>query len=189
MPCITPAQKIKADLVQKAKVKKAYAKVKAQEMLEDQNRPSIQELEEQQRKRELEDEARRKVPDNDDDGDDDDRSRSASPGLHPDRQAMLDEPQPEPQPRLERQLRPESAQKRRDAGRDRRSKRSAFAKEMEIAQKRKEAEERRRGQREFKQKDREAMARARRPDQFGKKRLGRESKVLLGRVQNMVGQA
>ena len=189
MPCITAAQKIKADLIQKAKVKKAYAKVKAQELLEDQNKPTIQELEEQQKKRELEDEARRKDPGNDDDGEDDDWSRSASPGLHPDRQAMLNEPQPVPEPRLERKPRPESTQKRRDGGRDRKVKRSTFAKEMEIAQKRKEAEQRRREEREFKQKDREAMARAKRPDQFGKKRLGRESKVLLGRVQNMVGQA
>lgn len=59
---------------------------------------------------------------------------------------------------------------------------------MEIAQKRKETAEKKREEREFKQKDREAMARARRPDQFGKKRLGRESTVLLGRVQRMVGQ-
>lgn len=167
-------------------MKKAYAKVKAQELAEDQNRLSLQELEERQRQRELEDEARRKGTGSDDGGNDD-QSRAASPGLHPERQAMLNEPQP--QPRLERRPRPESAQKRRDGGRDRRSKHSAFAKEIEIAQKRKEAAERRREEREFKQKDREAMARARRPDQFGKKRLGRESKVLLGRVQHMAGQA
>lgn len=169
-------------------MKKAYAKVKAQELAEDQNRPSIQELEERQRQRELEDEARRKGTGSDDGGNDD-QSRAASPGLHPERQAMLNEPQPQPEPRLERRPRPESAQKRRDGGRDRRSKHSAFAKEIEIAQKHKEAAERRREEREFKQKDREAMARARRPDQFGKKRLGRESKVLLGRVQHMAGQA
>lgn len=71
--------------------------------------------------------------------------------------------------------------------RERRSKRFAFAKEVEIAQKRKEAAEKRQTEREFRQKDRDAMSRARRPDQFGKKRLGRESKVLLGRVQHLVG--
>jgi hypothetical protein len=59
---------------------------------------------------------------------------------------------------------------------------------MEIAEKRKQAAEARQREREAKQKDREAMARAKRPDQFGKRRLGRESNVLLSRVQRMVGQ-
>lgn len=74
-------------------------------------------------------------------------------------------------------------------GRRDRKKRSAYAKEMEIAEKRRQAAEKKREQREFRAKDREAMARARRPDQFGKRRLGRESQVLLGRVQRMVGES
>ena len=149
-------------------MKKAYAKVKEQELADDQNGPSIQELEEQQRAREAE-EARWK----------DGQEGSARPGLHPDRQAMLQE-----KPRKPEQT---QTQTHREPKRDRRSKRSAFAKEMEIAQKRQEAAEKKRAEREFRQKDRDAMARARRPDQFGKKRLGRESKVLLGRVQHMLG--
>lgn len=105
--------------------------------------------------------------------------------LHPDRVAMLNEPQPEPAP--ERKPRPERAQNRREGGRNKKGKRTAFDKELEIARKRQEEAERRREQREFRQKDRDAMAKAKRPDQNGKKRLGRESTVLLSRVQRMVG--
>jgi len=106
--------------------------------------------------------------------------------LHPDRLAMLNDPQPEPEP--ERKPRSEHAQNRREGGRNRKGKRTAFDKEMEIARKRKEEADKRREQKEFKQKDREAMAKAKRPDQNGKKRLGRESTVLLSRVQRLVGQ-
>lgn len=73
--------------------------------------------------------------------------------------------------------------------RERKPKPSAFAREMEIAEQRRKEAEKRREEREFRQKDREAMARAKRPDQTGKRRLGRESKVLLGRVERMVGKA
>jgi len=106
--------------------------------------------------------------------------------LHPDRLAMLNDPQPEPE--LERKPRSERAQNRREGGRNKKGKRTAFDKEMEIARRRKEEADRRREQKEFKQKYREAMAKARRPDRNGKKRLGRESTVLLSRVQRMVGQ-
>ncbi len=72
---------------------------------------------------------------------------------------------------------------------NRKPKRSAFAKEMEIAEKRRQAAEKKREQREFRAKDRDAMVRAKRPDQYGKRRLGRESHVLLSRVQRMVGES
>ena len=110
--------------------------------------------------------------------------------LHPDRQAMLDAPEPEQQqskPKSNYKPKSGPSQNRQDGGRNRKPKRSAFSKELEIAEKRKKEAEKRREEKEFKQKDREAMARARRPDQFGKRRLGRESQVLLGRVQRMVG--
>lgn len=100
---------------------------------------------------------------------------------------MLDAPEPEPQTKPKPNRKPESSQNHQDGGRNRKPKRSAFAKELEIAEKRKKEAEKRREEKEFKQKDREAMTRARRPDQFGKRRLGRESQVLLGRVQRMVG--
>ncbi|KAA8651835.1 uncharacterized protein ATNIH1004_000733 [Aspergillus tanneri] len=166
-------QKIKSDLIQKAKVKKAYAKVKAEQLVTTPRRPTYAVAEE-------------------DDGNEkdkgDDKSLQAEPAtldLHPDRQAMLDEPEPERTPKPERAQRHDGDQGRRV----RKPKRSAFSKEMEIAEKRRQEAEKRREEREFKQKNREAMTRARRPDRNGKRRLGRESKVLLDRVQRMVGQA
>ncbi|EAU39118.1 conserved hypothetical protein [Aspergillus terreus NIH2624] len=101
--------------------------------------------------------------------------------MHPERQAMLNEPEAEKAPK------PDHPQDR-NGRRKRKPKPSAFAKEMAIAEQRRKAAEKRREEREFRQKDREAMARARRPDQHGKRRLGRESQVLLSRVQRMVGQ-
>jgi hypothetical protein len=59
---------------------------------------------------------------------------------------------------------------------------------LEIAEKRKQAAEKRVQEREARQRDREAMARAKRPDQHGKRRLGRESTVLLSRIQRLVGE-
>ncbi|OJJ80949.1 uncharacterized protein ASPGLDRAFT_50928 [Aspergillus glaucus CBS 516.65] len=172
------AQKIKADLIQKAKVKKAYAKVKSQE--EAPTKPSVYELEEQRQREENERRQNEHADPNEPQ-----EAEGAGMELHPDRVAMLNEPQPEPAP--ERKPRPERAQNRREGGRNKKGKRTAFDKELEIARKRQEEAERRREQREFRQKDRDAMAKAKRPDQNGKKRLGRESTVLLSRVQRMVG--
>ncbi|RDW76713.1 uncharacterized protein DSM5745_06705 [Aspergillus mulundensis] len=161
------AQKIKADLIQKAKVKKAYAKVKAAELAAPQPKQFYLEREEQE-------------------GQEGNKGQSdesaASLELHPDRQAMLDTPDAEPE-RVER--RKEGQGERRG----RKPKRGAFAKELEIAEKRRQAAEKKREQREFRAKDREAMVRAKRPDQNGKRRLGRESKVLLNRVQRLVAES
>ncbi|RHZ66683.1 hypothetical protein CDV55_104517 [Aspergillus turcosus] len=156
------AQKIKSDLIQKAKVKKAYAKIKAEELASAPKRP-IYATEEH-------DNAVDDAP--------------ASLELHPDRQAMLNEPVPERPPRPER-TEEDNPRERRNR---RKPKPSAFAKEMEIAEKRRKEAERRRQEREFRQKDREAMARAKKPAADGKRRLGRESQVLLNRIQHMVGQ-
>ncbi|OGM39495.1 hypothetical protein ABOM_011707 [Aspergillus bombycis] len=159
-------QKIKADLIQKAKVKKAYAKVRAEEFAAA-PRKSVYELAEENAAKDD------NVPE----------AEPASLELHPDRQAMLDQPAPESNPR------PERARNQDGEGRRKRKpKRSAFAKEMEIAEKRRQEAQKRQEERDFRQKDREAMAKARRPDQHGKRRLGRESNVLLSRVQRMVGQ-
>ncbi|PLB43581.1 hypothetical protein P170DRAFT_441041 [Aspergillus steynii IBT 23096] len=159
-------QKIKSDLIQKAKVKKAYAKVKAEEEAAGQHKPTYA------------------IADADADTQkeqgDEQSPESATLELHPDRLAMLNEPAPEPTPKPERSQPRDRRQKK--------PKRSAFTKEMEAAEKRRQEAEKRREDREFKQKNREDMSRARRPDQFGKRRLGRESKVLLDRVQRMVGQ-
>lgn len=160
------AQKIKSDLIQKAKVKKAYAKIKAQELAAGTPK-SVYDT--------TEDAEETKAENKD--------SEPASLELHPDRLAMLKEPPPQPAPKPERRAPDDDGKKR-----SRKPKKSAFSKEMEIANQRKQAAEARRKEREAKQKDREAMARARRPDQYGKRRLGRESKVLLSRVQRMASQ-
>ncbi|KAJ5578251.1 uncharacterized protein N7459_007215 [Penicillium hispanicum] len=159
-------QKIKTDLIQKAKVKKAYAKIKAQELA---NAPKSVYATGEEENEKTQDQNEEAAP--------------ASPELHPDRVAMMNEPSPEPAPKPERRPRKEDGNKR-----ERKPRPSAFSKEIEIAEQRRKAIEARQKEREAKQKDRDAMARARRPDQFGKRRLGRESNVLLGRVQRMVGQ-
>ncbi|GKZ32581.1 hypothetical protein AbraIFM66950_002079 [Aspergillus brasiliensis] len=166
-------QKIKSDLIQKAKVKKAYAKVRAAELAAAPSRPIYTDDAHNQD----EDNAENKRAD----------PAPASLELHPDRQAMLDQPEPEPETTP---ARPQRGEKRNAKGRrERKPKPSAFAREMEIAEQRRKEAEKRREEREFRQKDREAMARAKRPDQAGKRRLGRESKVLLSRVERMVGKA
>lgn len=160
------AQKIKSDLIQKAKVKKAYAKIKAQELAAGTPKPVYATAEDAEgAKKENE------------------GAEPASLELHPDRVAMLNEPPQQPAPKPERRTQDEDRQRRQ-----RKPKKSAFSKEMEIAEQRRKAAEARRKEREAKQQEREAMARARRPDQTGKRRLGRESKVLLSRVQRLVGQ-
>ncbi|KAJ5082498.1 hypothetical protein N7532_011541 [Penicillium argentinense] len=158
-------QKIKTDLIQKAKVKKAYAKIKAEENAAGKRKFIYDTYREE-------------------DGATKDDDNGESPELHPDRVAMLNKPSPEPAPKPKPERRPKDKDGKR---RERKPKPSAFAKEIEIAEQRKRAAEARRKEREAKQKDREDMARAKRPDQFGKRRLGRESKVLLSRVQRMVG--
>ncbi|GFF30085.1 hypothetical protein IFM61606_05465 [Aspergillus udagawae] len=164
------AQKIKSDLIQKAKVKKAYAKIKAEELASAPKRPTYATEEDVESENAKGDNAVDPAP--------------ASLELHPDRQAMLNEPVPERPPRPERAQDHDPHERRKR----RKPKPSAFAKEMEIAEKRRKEAERRREEREFKMKDREAMARARKPAPDGKKRLGRESTVLLNRIQHMVGQ-
>ncbi|BCS26074.1 uncharacterized protein APUU_50785A [Aspergillus puulaauensis] len=160
------AEKIKADLIQKAKVKKEYAKVKAAELAAPQPKQFYLHREEEGNK---DQDGKEQVPE------------AASLELHPDRQAMVDSGEPAP----------EHVEGRGGPGgrKNRKPKPSAFAKEMEIAEKRRQAAEKRREQREFRAKDREAMVRAKRPDQHGKRRLGRESHVLLSRVQRMVGES
>ncbi|CAP92205.1 hypothetical protein E8E15_002824 [Penicillium rubens] len=163
-------QKIKNDLIHKAKVKKAYAKIKAEELAKAPKKSVYdtaegEEIETGKNKEEAGEE-------------------TTTLELHPDRIAMLNEPEAEPAPAPRQERRPRGDGKQRE----RRPKPSAFTKEMEIAEKRRKAEEARRKDREAKQNEREALLRAKRPDQFGKRRLGRESNVLLSRVQRMVGQ-
>lgn len=150
-------------------MKKAYAKIKAQELAAGTPKSAYATAESDETKDTTQ-------------GED---VQAATLELHPDRIAMLNEPEPAPQPapRPERRSRNDDGKRR-----ERKPKPSAYSKEIEIAEKRQQAFEARRKEIAAKQQDREAMARARRPDQAGKRRLGRESSVLLGRVQRMVGQ-
>lgn len=152
-------------------MKKSYAKIKAQELGDGQIKSSYP----------------TESPDGDGHHDEEDTTKTentednpAGLELHPARQAMLDAPLPEPKPennaRQERRERPK-----------RKPKASPFAKEMELVEKRRQEMEAKRKAREIRQRDKEDMARAKRPDQFGNRRLGRESKVLLDRVQRLVG--
>ncbi|CAG7916611.1 unnamed protein product [Penicillium olsonii] len=159
-------QKLKEDLIHKAKVKKAYAKVKAQEEANAPKKSVYDTVDETETTKE------------------DEAEDATTLELHPDRVAMLNEPEPAPAPaKSERRPRGDGNK------RERRPKPSAFNKEMEFAEKRRKAEEARQKEREAKVKEREALIRAKRPDQFGKRRLGRESNALLSRVQRMVGQS
>lgn len=70
----------------------------------------------------------------------------------------------------------------------RRPKPSSYSKDAQKAEQRRLEAEARQKVREKKEKDRRAMAKARRPDKDGKYRLGRQSKVLLNRVKQLVAE-
>lgn len=118
-------------------------------------------------------------------------------GLHPEREALLyseiqrlqREKEREEEQQEEATSSRSASQGQKHERRKRPPKPSPFAKELDIAKKRKEEVEARRRLREAKERERQAMARARRPDQFGKRRLGRESTVLLDKVKRVVGES
>ncbi|KAI5279629.1 hypothetical protein KEM52_004318, partial [Ascosphaera acerosa] len=61
--------------------------------------------------------------------------------------------------------------------------------ELAIAQRRQKEEARRQQQREDNRRFRDAMLKAKQPGRDGKRRLGRESGVLLDKIKRMVGEA
>ncbi|KAL8937413.1 MAG: hypothetical protein Q9211_003700 [Gyalolechia sp. 1 TL-2023] len=160
-------KKIKDSLVRKAKVKKSYSKIKEKEPVvlpKYYSEPSAPETEQE----------------------------PASMELHPARQAMLEEPEIKHIPNP-----PEHPQDKIRRKRPRRPKPVPFEKEARLAQERKEENERRRqeaeksrSERQRKGEERErfrkAMAKARTGGKNGQRKLGRESKVLLERVRNLV---
>ena len=140
-------QRIKKNLIESAKIKKDYAKLKQRQG------PS---------------------------------EAPASLELHPERQAMLANAENAEENKAE-----PSSSKRST------SKPKPFRKEIERAQRAKE--ERKRRQKEFEEmqqqkqrryeeraKFRKAVEKARRPDHKGQRRLGRESKLLPGMVENLI---
>ena len=160
-------QKIKSNLIRKAKVKKSYAKLKEREF-----------------------------------GDDAKVSTTAPPNeglelvtldLHPERQAMLEEPEVTPQPKPSEKF---GTQRQR---KPKRPKSMPFEREARLAQQRREEAEKRRrafedsqAQRQKKIEERErfrrAMAKARTRGKNGQRKLGRESKVLLEKVQRVMSE-
>ncbi|KAL8889421.1 MAG: hypothetical protein Q9215_003308 [Flavoplaca cf. flavocitrina] len=164
-------KKIKDNLIRKAKVKRSYNKIKEKESVaipkyySEQPPPAINHVDQ----------------------------TPASMELHPARQAMLEEPEISKPPSTTRP----SPQVR--GKRSRRPKPVLYEKERRLAQQRneekdarREAAEKARLDRQHKVEERErfrkAMAKARTGGKNGQRKLGRESKVLLEKVQNLVAE-
>lgn len=196
------ADKIKRSLIERAQIKKNYAKLKGRSNVsgerEELPKPASAALEPAHAESGDDDDDVRKNDDDDFRKNDDDSARKhndedspdASTAPHPDRQTLMakaddDEPSPE------RTQLPKGHRKRGP-------KATPFHREYEEAQQRKaEAAERRRAreeserQRQVKLEEREkfrrAMAKARTGGVNGQRKLGRESQVLLEKVKRMVG--
>lgn len=153
-------------MIRKAKIKKSYNKLKEREQVE---RPPVLP-------------AVYKY----------DENQAASLELHPDRQAMLDKPEPTVRDRPEAM---NVDRPRRQRGQ--RRKRAPLEKEMRLAQQDKEQAEARRQEieksnmqrqerLEENERFRRELAKARGGGRSGKRKLGRESKVLLERVKRSI---
>ncbi|KAF2034274.1 hypothetical protein EK21DRAFT_108310 [Setomelanomma holmii] len=164
-------QKIKKDLIHKAKLKQQYAKLKARENDRDAPHKSVYDRE-------------------DVSADDEEETTEpvTEPTLepHPDRVKMLEEKSPEPPP------------DRSTERRQRRPRSRPFKKESETARKKKEEVEARQKAREEAEKERairlaererfrKTMAKAR-GGPNGQRKLGRESTVLLAKAQRIMGK-
>lgn len=155
------AQKIKKDLIAKAKVKKAYAKVKAQEKEEEQPQPT-----------------------HFDSANATDEPAPATLDLHPDRQAMVDAGNAR-ESQFESRRNPSVREPRPHT---RQPRQSGYQKELEQGAQRRAQIESQKEAAEARHKDRRAMAKARRPTKDGNLRLGRQSTVLLSRIQRLANQ-
>jgi len=165
-------EKIKKSLIDKAKIKKQYAKLKAREDTEaTAPRKSVYEREAEK------------------EGATHDLTEPApEPSLepHPDRVAMLEERSPEPQAtryidRRERRPRPQPFQKESEVARKKREEAEARQKAREEADKEREKKLAER------ERFRKTMAKAR-GGPNGKRKLGRESTVLLAKAQRLMGK-
>jgi len=154
--------KIKKDIIQKAKIKKSYAKLKAREPVAPSAFPT-----------EADDELQ---PD----------GEPASQELHPERQKMLDDPEEQQSTqrtaRDRRSRKPGYFYKEKAIAEQRKAEAEARRKEFEQRQdeKKRKIEERERF--------RKAMAKARTGGKNGQRKLGRESKVLLEKVKRIVAE-
>lgn len=180
------AQKIKEGLIERAGIKKNYAKLrKGDNISKDiESIPEPASLAADKKRREAE-----KDNEDDEEADGNDEAEPENTGPHPDRQNLIDE-------ELEAPAQPDPTDRPRE--RKRRPKVVPFKREYDAAQQRKaEAEERRKAReeaerqkqekREEREKFRSAMAKARRGGPNGQRKLGRESTVLLERVKKLMG--
>ncbi|KLU81796.1 hypothetical protein MAPG_00877 [Magnaporthiopsis poae ATCC 64411] len=204
--------KVKQGLIDQAKIKKQYAKIKARHLQDEKSQP-------------------RKLASSgggDDDGDDDgggsgdDEDRS---NVHPDREAMVHDtaittkddeargaaateddnptatkPKPQRGTTVPDEQRQQKRERREHANKSKsKNKPGYFEKDLEAAEQRKRAADERAEQararaqeRTRKMADRDrvrrAVARAKRPGPDGRAKLGRESNVLLDRVRRMMGE-
>ncbi|KAI1482407.1 hypothetical protein F4774DRAFT_371209 [Daldinia eschscholtzii] len=176
--------KIKRDLIHKAKVKKAYKKIKAAEQASSKTETTL---------------ATEDVNANADTNTStevDAEAAPPSPQLHPERQAMLDgdEEQAEPSspPPSGDQPPRRRKQKARKPGYFDKAVADADRKKAEVEARAQEIA-RRNAERERKIAERErfrkALAKARTPGRDGRRKLGRESGLLLEKVKKMVGDA
>lgn len=158
-------QKIKKDLIRKAKVKKSYSKLEEREQLNG-SKPIYNPLALQE-------------------------DEPASLELHPDRQAILDKPpsasleqassDQHPRPQRTKRPKPQPFKKEAQLAQKRREEREARRKEIEDKNRQREAKLLER------ERFRKAMAKARSGGKDGQRKLGRESKVLLEKVKRIVG--
>lgn len=162
----TTVQKIKQDLIHKAKLKRSYAKLKERELQPSQHtRPS-------------------------------DLSGAADlePArleLHPARQAMLDEPEKTQEERAKSGDRPKERRKRPKTVPFSKEVREAQEQKEEAERRRKAIEEaniQRQRKMEERERFRRAMAKARTGGKNGQRKLGRESKVLLEKVKRVMNE-
>ena len=180
--------KIKKELITKAKVKKQYAKVKAEHQKQA-TAPPPTTAEDQ--------------PDQDNDG-----PAPAPVAIHPERQAMLDSSS-RPRSNAQQQATddpdagPTAPQPPGQEGRPRRTRKQRpdyYNKELAAADKAKQKAEEREAEFTRRQEERQraiadreryrkAMAKAKEPGRDGKRKVGREGKLLLDRVKKMVGES
>ncbi|KAM5437307.1 hypothetical protein McanMca71_001082 [Microsporum canis] len=178
--------KIKADLIHKAKLKKSYEKIKARELASG----PVKSIYETQESNERTHDAAAGAGDSSKPAD-----GPAGLELHPDRQAMVAQGEVEQLEREQARARrggreTQEAEEKQDSRphgrRQRRAKPYPFAREEDAAQRRIAEAKAREKLRQMKEKERADMARAKRPDRSGRRRLGRESKVLLDKVKRLV---
>jgi len=184
-------QKIKNDLIQKAKVKKEYAKIKSHEegegVAELQYDPYAEAVDPTRPKvvRDLEE----------------DTAVATADDIHPERQAMLDRPEDEVQEDRPRERQRNRKFKPRDdcdgrhesnvraKGENNIARPLRYHKEFSQAEERKTQLQAREAAREQRESERRAMVKARKPGKDGKQKLGRQSNVLLNRVKRLVEES